>query len=87
MNHNNFYHREYKALLKQAGLAEQGFTFHSLRHTFGTVLFKSGEHPKIVQSLLGHASIVQTIDTYSCRRRIGTRRSERSFTSVSRGRE
>jgi integrase len=65
MDHNNLYHREYKVLLKKAGLAEQGFTFHSLRHTFGTALFKRGEHPKIVQSLLGHASIVQTMDTYS----------------------
>lgn len=65
MDHNNLYHREYKALLKKAGLAEQGFTFHSLRHTFGTAPFKRGEHPKIVQSLLGHASIVQTMDTYS----------------------
>jgi len=65
MDHNNLYHREYKALLKAAGLAEQNFTFHSLRHTFGTALFKRGEHPKIVQSLLGHASIVQTMDTYS----------------------
>jgi integrase len=51
MDHNNLYHREYKAPLKKAGLAEQGFTFHSLRHTFGTALFKRGEHPKIVQSL------------------------------------
>lgn len=65
MDHNSLYHREYQALLKKAGLAEQGFTFHSLRHTFGTALFKRGEHPKTVQSLLGHASIVQTIDTYS----------------------
>lgn len=65
LDHNNLYHREYKALLKKASLAEQGFTFHSLRHTFGTALFKKGEHPKIVQSLLGHASIVQTMDTYS----------------------
>jgi integrase len=65
MDHNSLYHREYKALLKEAGLADQGITFHSLRHTFGTALFKRGEHPKIVQSLLGHASIVQTMDTYS----------------------
>ena len=65
MDHNNLYHREYKALLKKAGLAEQGFTFHSLRHTFGTARFKRGEHPKIVQSLLGHASIVQTMDAFS----------------------
>jgi integrase len=65
MDHNNLYHREYKSLLGRAGLSDQGFTFHSLRHTFATALFKRGEHPKIVQSLLGHASIVQTMDTYS----------------------
>ena len=65
MDHDNLYHREYKALLKAVGLAEQGFTFNSLRHTFGTALIKRGEHPKRVQSLLGHASIVQTMDTYS----------------------
>jgi integrase len=65
MDHNNLYHREYKALLKKARLHDQGFTFHSLRHTFGTALIKGGEHPKVVQSLLGHASIVQTMDTYS----------------------
>jgi len=34
-------------------------------NTFSTALFKRDEHQKIVQSLLGHASIVQTVDTYS----------------------
>ena len=65
LDHNNLYQGEYKALSKKASLAERGFTFHSLRHTVCTALFKRGEHPKIVQSLLEHASIVQTMDTYS----------------------
>jgi integrase len=65
MAHNNLYHREYKVLLKKAGLEDQGFTFHSLRHTFATELFRKGKHPKIVQSLLGHSSITQTMDRYS----------------------
>ena len=64
-DHNNLYHREYKALLAKAGLQDQGVTFHSLRHAAGTALFEGGEHPKVVQSLLSHASIVQTMDTYS----------------------
>jgi integrase len=59
----NLYNREYKPLLKRVGL--EGFTFHALRHTFATALFSRGEHPKRVQSLLGHASITQTMDTYS----------------------
>jgi integrase len=65
MDHNNLYHREFKALLKKAGLHDRGYTFHTLRHTFATALFKRGEHPKKVQALLGHSSIVQTMDTYS----------------------
>ena len=64
-DHNNLYYREYKPLLEQVGLGGEGFTFHSLRHTFATALFAAGEHPKVVQSLLGHSSITQTMDTYS----------------------
>jgi len=42
-----------------------GFTFHSLRHTFASELCSRREHPKVIQSLLGHSSITQTMDTYS----------------------
>jgi integrase len=65
INHSNLYNREFKVLLKKAGLQDQAFTFHGLRHTFATELFRRGKHPKIVQSLLGHSSITQTIDRYS----------------------
>ncbi len=64
-DHNNLYYREYKPLLERAGLADEGFTFHTLRHTFATALFARRQHPKVVQSLLGHSSITQTMDTYS----------------------
>jgi integrase len=65
INHSNLYHREFTVLLEKAELQDQGFTFHSLRHTFATELFRRGKHPKIVQSLLGHSSITQTMDRYS----------------------
>ena len=64
-DHNNLYYREYKPLLERAGLAGEGFTFHTLRHTFATALCMKSQHPKVVQSLLGHSSITQTMDTYS----------------------
>ena len=64
-DHNNLYYREYKPLLKHAGLEGESFTFHTLRHTFAMALFIRSEHPKVVQSLLGHSSITQTMDTYS----------------------
>jgi len=62
---SNVYHRVYKRLLQKAGLRDQDFTFHSLRHTFVTESFTRGKYPKIVQSLLGHSSITQTMDRYS----------------------
>jgi len=65
MDHGNLYDREYKPLLRSAGLGDEGFTFQSLRHTFATELFNQRKRPKIIQSLLGHSSITQTMDTYS----------------------
>jgi integrase len=40
-------------------------TFHSLRHTFASLLLAQGVHPKIVQEMLGHSSIKITMDLYS----------------------
>ena len=63
MNADNLYHREFRPLLKKAGLS--GFTFHSLRHTCATLLCSKNVNPKIVQEMMGHANISQTMDTYS----------------------
>ena len=63
MNADNLYHRGFKPLLEKAGLS--GFTFHSLRHTCATLLLSKNVNPKIVSEMLGHATISQTMDTYS----------------------
>lgn len=39
--------------------------FHDLRHTAATFALEDGVHPKIVQEMLGHTSIQQTLDVYS----------------------
>jgi integrase len=39
-------------------------TFHDLRHTHAALLIAVGEHPKVIQERLGHASIKTTLDTY-----------------------
>jgi integrase len=39
--------------------------FHALRHTYATTLFNHNLPPKVVQELLGHATIDITLDTYT----------------------
>jgi integrase len=56
--------RSFKALLKRAGLPAKT-RLYDLRHTCATLLLNGNVHPKYVQELLGHASIAQTLDTYS----------------------
>src|ERR671920_1174067 len=63
VNPENLVNRSFKPLLKKAGLPK--IRFHNLRHTCATLLLSRGVHPKLVQELLGHATIAMTLDTYS----------------------
>lgn len=49
--------------LERAGIAKH-VTYHTFRHTFGTLLNANGENPKVVQELLRHASLKITTDVY-----------------------
>jgi integrase len=57
-------YRDFKAALRHAGLPS-AFRFHDLRHTCATLLLSKNVNPKVVQEMLGHATIAQTMDTYS----------------------
>jgi integrase len=39
--------------------------FHDLRHSAATLLLAMGVHAKVVQELLGHSTIMMTLNTYS----------------------
>ncbi len=54
---------QFKRFAREAGVP--GATLHSLRHTFASMLLSRGAAPGEVQALLGHESIVTTMDTYS----------------------
>jgi len=63
LNPENLVKRFFTPLLKRASLPE--IRFHDLRHMCATLLLGRGVHPKLVQELLGHATIAMTLDTYS----------------------
>ena len=60
---NNLKKRYFKPILEAAGLPDM--RLYDLRHTAATLRLVNGEHPKVVQEMLEHASITLTMDTYS----------------------
>jgi integrase len=58
-----FGHR-WRAAVQASGLPA-GTGFHALRHYYASLLIRHGESVKTVQARLGHASAVETLDTYS----------------------
>ena len=55
----------FQRLMSQNGLAPYKLHFHSLRHTYSSMLFESHENPKVIQMLLGHKDVTTTIRTYN----------------------
>jgi integrase len=53
----------WRLAVKKAGVPP-GTRFHDLRHFYASTLIAANLHPKTIQSRLGHASIVETLDTY-----------------------
>jgi integrase len=59
---DNLVKRRFLPALERAELPR--IRFHDLRHTYASLLIAAGEHPKYIQSQLGHASITTTLDRY-----------------------
>ena len=58
----NFRRRVWAPAIKRAELS--GLTFHGLRHTAVGLLIKRGEHPRVIQQRMGHASFRTTMEVY-----------------------
>jgi integrase len=62
MDASHLISRQFRPTLRRAGL--RLIRFHDLRHTFASLLIDRGEHPKYIQSQMGHSSINITMDVY-----------------------
>lgn len=57
--------REHSSYLAYRDESGRVFDFHGTRHSYITLLTKSGVHPKMAQSLARHGTIGQTMDCYT----------------------
>lgn len=61
-NKNSSYDTHLYKLCEKAGI--ENFCMHALRHTFATRCIEYGIRPKVLQQILGHASLKTTMDRY-----------------------
>jgi len=59
----NTFGKTWRAAVDDAGL-EKGLRLHDLRHAYASALIAAGESVKVIQSRMGHASAMVTLDVY-----------------------
>jgi integrase len=62
LRYHNFRNRVFDPAVKASGV--QSITPHKLRHTAASLAIASGADVKVIQTMLGHASATETLNTY-----------------------
>jgi integrase len=62
LRRTNFRRRTFLPAVRES--VGEPMRFHDLRHTHVAMLIAQGEHPKVIQTRLGHSSIQVTLDLY-----------------------
>ncbi|HET7522851.1 MAG TPA: tyrosine-type recombinase/integrase, partial [Acidimicrobiales bacterium] len=57
-------YRVFKNAVAKAGL-DGSLTFHGLRHVAATLMVEQGEHPRVIQARLGHATSRLSMELYA----------------------
>jgi integrase len=65
MSKGNLNRRQFKAVVKAAGLDQTAFSLYSLRHTAATLSIAAGVNLKAVAEKLGHTDVTVLLRTYS----------------------
>jgi integrase len=60
--HRGVVYQNFKRIATVAGI--RNIRFHDLRHTFASLMLRSGADPKVISEALGHTSVSFTLDRY-----------------------
>ena len=61
---HSFEYRVFKSAVTKAGI-DVSLTFHGLRHVAATLMVEQGEHPRVIQARLGHATSRLSMELYA----------------------
>jgi hypothetical protein len=62
LHRSTMYKHGFLPAIRRSGVPQ--IRFHDQRHTYASLLIAQGEHPKYIQTQMGHSSIKVTMDVY-----------------------
>ena len=68
LHYQTIQEKRWRPLMERLGFIHDNgrskYNFHTLRHVAASLLIEQGENPKVIQKIMGHASVSVTFDVY-----------------------